>query len=201
MFPFFKKSFMPEFSARIQANCNKSLTKEANDNYLRDKVASCQKLCPVECDGFSLSISSFYFRLPDGKFGPNYAELNVFYETFEYTVISQTPKSSCDAVLGTIGGLVGLFLGASVLSFGEIIEFLFNVVEIVYNSRRVTVVRCRSANVLQIVNVNVNEKMGKCKRGQFYKIRPSIVTQIQRLGILSSRNNGIIRLEQLELDL
>jgi hypothetical protein len=83
-----------------------------------------------------LSISEFGFKLPDGHFPREYAELNVFYETFYYTAVSQFPKVTWQSLLGNVGGLFGLFLGASFLSFGEIFEFSFCVVKILFLALR-----------------------------------------------------------------
>ncbi len=73
-------------------------------------------------------LNSNYPSLPDsGNSSGNYAELLVYYENFEYVLISQSPKVTNDVLYGTIGGLLGLFLGASFL---EIIVFVFSVVQI-----------------------------------------------------------------------
>ncbi|RNA10488.1 degenerin deg-1-like [Brachionus plicatilis] len=49
--------------------------------------------------------------------------VNVFYEQMNYNLIEEYPELSIDALLAFIGGNLGLFLGISVLSLVEIIEF------------------------------------------------------------------------------
>lgn len=171
----------------IYDKCDPSLIYETEDNY--DKIGpyeACKNFCPVECNSFKFSISEFSFKLPD-FYPENYAELNIFYETFEYTIISQTPKITLDVVLGTIGGLLGLFLGASLLTFGEIFELSLNIVKIVVFSKKAKVVNNYNNNFLQIVHLSTEAKnLKELKRRTFYKISPSMVTKVQRHGFLSS---------------
>ena len=98
---------------------------------------ACRSLCPSECHSFSFSISALYFRLPDGgEYPEGYAELNVCYESFYYTVVAQEARVTLDGVLGTVGGLCGLFLGVSFVTFGEIVGFLVSVVRILISSNK-----------------------------------------------------------------
>jgi len=120
--------FMPAFNSTIKNNCEPSLHAEAVQNFYNNRIGVCREICPVECNSFDLSISEFSFKLPDGEFPEHYAELNIFYETFFYTLISQTPKISENALWGTIGGHVGLFVGATFLSLGEIIDLFLGII-------------------------------------------------------------------------
>ena len=54
-----------------------------------------------------------------------------YYEDFFYTLISEEPKTSLDNLVGTIGGLLGLFLGASLMSFYELIDMVFSTIFII----------------------------------------------------------------------
>jgi len=60
----------------------------------------CEKKCPIACDSMSYSISS----------------------------IIEQPKMTFDSLIGTIGGLLGLFLGASLISFYEIIDLVISTI-------------------------------------------------------------------------
>lgn len=67
-------------------------------------------------------------------------QLNIFYGNFDNTLISQTPKVTGDVVLCTVGRLISLLLGVSLLSFGGVFELLFSVAKIVITSKFTTVI-------------------------------------------------------------
>ncbi len=54
--------------------------------------------------------------------------LNVFYEEFKFTSISQVPEFSFVNLIANIGGFMGLFLGTSFLSFAELIALMYELV-------------------------------------------------------------------------
>ena len=54
-------------------------------------------------------------------------QFNVYYTEFDYTQVSQTPKQKIEDVVSNFGGLLGLFIGMSFLSFGEFIEVIVEV--------------------------------------------------------------------------
>lgn len=184
--------FNKPFNSTIKDTCDPLLYDEAHAEYYKIGAnEACKNICPVECNSFSLSFSSFYEKLPDA-YSENYAELNVFYDTFDYTFISQTPKITSDRVLGTIGGLIGLFLGASLLSFGDLIDLLFSVVRVlIVTSKNVTVYNYKLADIVQINHVKKHNK--KLKNRDSFKISSSIVTRLQRFGILSDFKNHDFR--------
>ncbi len=92
-------------------------------NSIRSKFSTlgantiCDKQCPIECNSVSYSLSTVSNAL-----NSPYSLVNVYYEDFFYTLIKEEAKTSFDSLIGTIGGLLGLFLGASLMSFFEIID-------------------------------------------------------------------------------
>ena len=54
-----------------------------------------------------------------------YLQLNVYPETLDTTYISQRPRYEFFDIFSNIGGLMGLCLGISLITFLEVIEFLF----------------------------------------------------------------------------
>ncbi len=54
-------------------------------------------------------------------------QFSVYYTDFYYTHISQIPKQHLVDLVSNFGGLFGLFIGMSFLSFGELIELLVEV--------------------------------------------------------------------------
>lgn len=57
----------------------------------------------------------------------NLIKLYVFYNSFDYKVIEEIPDYPLGSLLADIGGLLGLFLGASILTVIEMFEFIFKV--------------------------------------------------------------------------
>ena len=65
-----------------------------------------------------------YPNMTKSVLAANLISLEVFYTSLQYTVISQTPKYLILDLISLLGGTLGVFLGASLLSLSEIIEFL-----------------------------------------------------------------------------
>ncbi len=62
-------------------------------------------------------------------------QLSVYYMSFEYTEISQTVKISLIDSVSNFGGLLGLFIGASFLTFGEFIEIIVELLIILFEKK------------------------------------------------------------------
>ena len=58
------------------------------------------------------------------EFKDRYVSLQVYFETLQYTVIEQLPAMTLVGLLSNIGGQLGLFLGASLITICEIGDFL-----------------------------------------------------------------------------
>jgi hypothetical protein len=123
----------------------------------------CSKFCPLECNSVSYKTTTSVSLFPSEPYG-NYLlgqsqfsekvkklipknltindlqkkliAFNVFYEEHKYTIITELPKLSTVDLVGNIGGLMGLFLGISFLSFGEIINILLEIVFIICERKR-----------------------------------------------------------------
>ena len=124
-------------------------TRKERENFLNtDIYAKCTPLCPKECDSIDYNIEVMTSKYPteeyakvllnDSKIMKLYSDYNrsitindlresmvqfsVYYMSFEYNEISQTEKISLIDNVSNFGGLLGLFIGASFLTFGELIE-------------------------------------------------------------------------------
>ncbi len=69
--------------------------------------------------------------------GNNITLLDVFFHNLNFLEITQFPKMIASDLVSIIGGTIGLFLGISLLSFVEIIEFTFETIKILTQSREV----------------------------------------------------------------
>ncbi len=117
-----------------------------NPNYL------CLEDCPFECNSIEFRIDVMTSKFPsqayalqlmnNSKIKTNYPpdynitlddlresmiQFNVYYTEFDFTQISQIPKQQVEDIVSNFGGLLGLFIGMSFLSFGEFIEVIVEV--------------------------------------------------------------------------
>ena len=109
----------------------------------------CKKECPLECNSIEYDIKVISTKFPNLKYGKyltnnpkiksKYPEgynitledlresilsFSIYYTDFKYTYISQSPKMRMIDLVSNFGGLLGLFVGMSFLSFGELIQIL-----------------------------------------------------------------------------
>ena len=117
-------------------------------------ATSCLDKCPLECNQQSFTISNTQYLYADNLFDPeseqhnteftnkyanqsnytahlskNIVQVEMFYESFMYTNIVEEAKMTFDELVGMIGGHLHLFLGMSMISFAEILEFALVAVE------------------------------------------------------------------------
>ena len=84
----------------------------------------CKDYCPLECDTIIYTGSlSFYLN----KKNDSIIRLKIYFRELRYFLIDQQPKMESIDLISAIGGLFGLCLGASFLSFIEILEILIEI--------------------------------------------------------------------------
>lgn len=72
--------------------------------------------------------STFYaekYNVTDSYVYDNFLKLNIFFEALNYESISQIPAYDFASLLGDIGGNMGLFIGASILTVIEVFDFIY----------------------------------------------------------------------------
>jgi len=118
---FTNQSHFWDFHFKNHDECNQknaTLIDSINDKFVSLGANTiCDKQCPIECNSVSYTLSTVSNAL-----NTPYSLVNIYYEDFFYTLIKEDPKTSFESLIGTIGGLMGLFLGASLMSFFEIID-------------------------------------------------------------------------------
>ncbi len=67
----------------------------------------CEKECPISCEVDKYSITPYYFRLSNENYTNGYTEVNIYHETFYYTLLVQQPQVSAYQLFGNVGGLFG----------------------------------------------------------------------------------------------
>jgi hypothetical protein len=73
------------------------------------------------------------------------AKVNVFYNDVSYTAYVENPSLTGDVLLGNIGGVLGLFIGISIMSLMEVFELFIEFIKIIYHhnkeSNKVTLIQ------------------------------------------------------------
>ena len=95
--------------------------------FIKDSNALCKPLCPSECNSinYPVQISAKIRTTVSGKaMRSGYTKVRIYNDNFEYTLIEQLGKISIENLIGNVGGVLGLLVGASLISLVEILELL-----------------------------------------------------------------------------
>lgn len=123
--------------------------------FSKDVRQECSDECPLECDSVSYSLSSSYLSYPTRAYSDillndpkmqakftqfnyslftherlkeNILSLNVYYDQLKYTTIREMIKTTPSDLVAIVGGILGLFLGMSFLSFIELLEIFLEII-------------------------------------------------------------------------
>ena len=100
-------------------------------NFFKETLLDkCKEYCPLECESVSYSIVQDSILDEGAKF-----QLRVYFESLKYTSISQIPKTKGFDLVAEIGGILGLFIGLSFVSFFEIAELFIEVLFIFFQKK------------------------------------------------------------------
>jgi len=131
---------------------NNSCFKKQNDYFLNQNLKEFCSNCPFECNFIEFEILTIKSKFPSqsyaselmnntnitSKYPAGYnitlkdlretmVQFSVFYTDFTYSKIIQIPKFELVDLVSNFGQFLGLFVGMSFLSFGELIEISFEV--------------------------------------------------------------------------
>ena len=138
-------------STSEEFNCTTSLY--FNEYKANNFQGKCDAQCPLECNSKYLNIQMSYQNFPSTYYAKYLMEnnfflsnlteqqrltiedvkasvsrVNVYLDDLNYQYVEEIATYSVNDLIGTVGGLLGLFIGASFLSFFEIFEILFEIV-------------------------------------------------------------------------
>jgi hypothetical protein len=122
-------------------NCSENFRTVFSENSFEQK---CKEYCPLECDSIEYSLTTYTLDYPtvgniserditkhfSSKFETyeevqrSFYSLIIYYKDLKYTFIKEEPNMVLADLVSNIGGLLGVFVGYSLISFMEIIELL-----------------------------------------------------------------------------
>jgi len=122
----------------------------------------CFQYCPLECDSITYQISTAFSNYPSYNYAKNLLmtnpmitskfqnetltydlikqsvlSLNIYYDKLSYIQISKDTKTEIVDLVSGIGGLLGLFLGMSFLSFAELLEMIVETIVIILTRQKI----------------------------------------------------------------
>ena len=122
-------------------NCSEKFRTKFSENSFNQK---CSEYCPLECDSVEYSFSTYTLDYPNTgniserditkhfssqfetyeEVQKSFYSLIIYYKDLKYTFIKEEPYMVLADLISNIGGLLGVFIGYSIISFIEIIELL-----------------------------------------------------------------------------
>jgi len=107
------------FNKAVKYNI-RNCTNNYFDNFIEQRNKICPQYCPLECDSVTYTFS---FR----NYNRNYTQLLIYFEELKYAKHSEIPKTQIFNFISHIGGILGLFIGCSFVSFFELAEVIFEI--------------------------------------------------------------------------
>ena len=104
---------------------DKGCTFQAKLNFYKSNYYEyCANYCPLECDTIKYVVNVNSVSIPP----PDEAIIVAYYRSLKYAVSNQQPKEQIIDFVTDVGGLLGLFIGISFMSFVEIVHFFSEIV-------------------------------------------------------------------------
>ncbi|CBY38389.1 unnamed protein product, partial [Oikopleura dioica] len=135
--------FLPEESPRFCQPNQWECADEELDNLTSKDNSKC--VCATPCDvrryskdrvknkrhflNETFEYLSAKYAKPQNYIRKNFAKLNVFFEALNYEKIEQKKAYEFGALLGDIGGQMGLFIGGSILTLLEIFNYFHDIIK------------------------------------------------------------------------
>ena len=92
----------------------------------------CSQYCPLECDSVIYQNSYSIMAYPQGK---NQVKVLIYYGELKYTLFSQQAKMAFFDLISNLGGIMGVFLGMSFLSFIEMVEIIYEILIVLQSNK------------------------------------------------------------------
>ncbi|XP_060064774.1 acid-sensing ion channel 4-A-like [Ylistrum balloti] len=107
-----------------------------NAHYTRNMTLQKACHCPMPCEfnKYIASVTTAYFPSKPNDFfftqmgftdmRTNFMEIRLFFDTLSYMKVEYQAEYDLEKIVATLGGQMGIFLGASLLTLSELVEFL-----------------------------------------------------------------------------
>ena len=112
------------------------------DNFYYEFIKSnnfvnlCLPKCPLECTTVSYTkMTSIYSNNKWERIDSNISGVNIYYEESGSTEIEESAVMDWVVLLSNIGGIAGIFLGASLLTFFEFFALLIEIFQILFSRK------------------------------------------------------------------
>ena len=102
-----------------------------NEFYKKNLIEACKQYCPLECESVSYSFTVNNYINYDNR-----TTAAFYYQTLQYTLITQQPKMQLFDLVSGMGGTLGLFIGVSFVNLFEIAEIFIEISYIFYNRHK-----------------------------------------------------------------
>ncbi len=76
-----------------------------------------------------MSLAELVVSSEDEGKGVRYIQFHIYFSKFTTTTYKQMPAITLSSLVGSIGGSMGIFLGASVITCIELVAFLFTLLQ------------------------------------------------------------------------
>jgi hypothetical protein len=123
-------------------------------------IHKCLSLCPLECNASFIEYSTSSLKIiadmyvdyvkdrPELKsdfvtkqiepdvIKSSFTLINIFYDDLSYRLLTELPKMDAVALFAAVGGNMGLFLGVSLFTFGELITLCLDLCFLIRNKKK-----------------------------------------------------------------
>ena len=112
----------------------------------------CEDLCPVECH--SIRFKTRVTQLDKSHKNDKRATIGIFYENLNVRLITEIPMFTTGDLVSSIGGILGLYLGISMICIAEIFMLVAKIISIIFLSFK---------NVIKMKNTKKNYSRKRSK--------------------------------------
>ena len=95
---------------------------------IKEFYKTCEYECPKECE-------SYQFRVEVLSSSSNELDLYFYFSDLSYLEITQIPKINEYSLIASIGGSLGLFVGIRFLSLVEVVEYIIDLIYVIFIER------------------------------------------------------------------
>jgi len=115
-------------------NTSNKMTQNCTSHYFKDfmkqSIKKCeQKYCPKECDSIKYSFEAIPFKNPTDS-----TSFNIYFDELKYELHQEIPKTELFDLISNIGGILGLFIGCSFVTFFELCELILEIIFFSFNT-------------------------------------------------------------------